>query len=57
MQPGIAAAHILEDQRQVSSASINAGRHNNHSHPGEPKTSILSKLKMQQGMVATHRLE
>lgn len=23
MQPGIAAAHILEDQRQVSSASIN----------------------------------
>ena len=35
----------------------NTARHASHSHPGEQRTSIISRLLTQQGMPATHILE
>ena len=35
----------------------NTARHYSHSHPGEPRTGIVSRLETQQGTTATHFLE
>ncbi|KAN0131047.1 hypothetical protein V8E53_011180 [Lactarius tabidus] len=35
----------------------NTARHHSHSHPGEPRTGIVSRPETQQGTTATHRLE
>jgi hypothetical protein len=34
-----------------------AAKHHSHSHPGEPRTGIISRLELQQGTTATHKLE
>ena len=39
--------------QQVKSARS----HHSHSLPGEPRTGIISRLELQQGNTATHRLE
>ena len=31
--------------------------HHSHSLSGEPRTGMISRLKLQQGITATHRLE
>ena len=35
----------------------NTERHHSHSHTGEPRTGIVSRLETQQGNTATHILE
>jgi hypothetical protein len=35
----------------------NMARHSSHSHSGESRTGIISRLETQQGSAATHRLE
>ena len=35
----------------------NTPRHSSHSHPGEPRTGIVSRIKTHQGTAATHFLE
>jgi hypothetical protein len=34
-----------------------AARHHSHSHPGEPRTDMISRLELQQGTTATHILK
>ena len=34
-----------------------AAKDYSHSHPEEPRTGIISRLKLQQGITATHSLE
>ena len=34
-----------------------AARHHSHSQAGEPRTGMISRLELQQGTTATHRLE
>ncbi|KAH9000679.1 hypothetical protein EDB86DRAFT_3242436 [Lactarius hatsudake] len=35
----------------------NAARHRSHSHSGEPRTGVVSRLETQRGIAATHGLE
>jgi hypothetical protein len=49
LQQDTIATYQLKSQGQVS-AGENAARHYSHSLPGEPRTGMISKLKLQQGI-------
>jgi hypothetical protein len=42
----------VRDNRHDQQARI-AARHHNHSHPGEPRTGMISRLEFQQGTTAS----
>ena len=47
MQQGTAVTHQLESQEQESSAGLNYIKAHSHTQTGEPKTGMMSKVKMQ----------
>ncbi len=50
------ATHFLESQDRHSEQEQNATYNGSHSHPGEPRTGIVSKVQIQLTTEATHKL-
>ena len=49
--------HLLESQVQAQSAARIIARHHSNSPSEEPRTSMISRLQLQQDTTATHILE
>jgi len=49
--------HFLESQGQVSQQGPNPAHYGTHSQTGEPRTGIISRVKIQPTTKATHLLE